>query len=76
MKFAEQTQFFETRAFMDVIARLMDAVTNQVRNRWVCFYQNGFVFARCGCVRADLSLGSLLIHDTFRSRCAAWGQVA
>ena len=54
MKFAEQTQFFETTAFMDVIARLMDAVANQVRNRWVCFYRNGFVFALCGFVGAGL----------------------
>jgi len=56
MKLAEQTQFFETTAFMDMIARLMDAVANQMRNRWVCFYRNGFVFARCGFVRAGLPL--------------------
>ena len=64
MKFAEQTQFFEMTAFMDVIARLMDAVANQMRNRWVCFYRAGFVFALCGFIRADLSLGSVSTLDT------------
>jgi len=54
MKFAEQTHCLRMTAFMDVIARLMDAVTNQVRNRWVCFYRNGFVFALLGFVRAGL----------------------
>jgi len=54
MKVAEQTHCFRMTAFLDVIARLMDAVTNQVRNRWVCFYRDGFVFARCGFVRAGL----------------------
>jgi len=73
MKFAEQTQPFETTAFMDMIARLMDAVTNQMRNRWVCFYRDGFVFALCGFIRADFQRGQspLLTHQQQPLRKAA-----